>query len=156
MAEKLSRIPHADYDAETAAPVDPTQPIGLRAAVEERQYSAERAAATDAASGADGSAPEVEVQGPSPAMTLQWRAAVELGLSLLDRWVERWSPEWKAPTGLSREAGVQAWCAWLATVAQAPTPLQQALAWTAMSYGPPLYTGWKARQAAPREADAPG
>ncbi len=117
------------------------EPVGLRQAVEDRQAAAEAATQADAAQGAAAAMPAPE----SPAQPSDWESAARLALELVDQVVGRWCPGWE-PSGASLETGARSWGAWLATVASAPTPLQQALAWSAMRYGPPLWIGFQARR----------
>lgn len=139
---------HADQPAQTSAP------IGLAAAAAERQASAAQAQSLDASSGAEGldqvGVPAADASGD------EWLVAVELALDVLDQLVAKWCPTWEPAAGPVRSAGAQAWARYLATVASAPGPLAQALAFTGMRYGPPLWVGWQARrQAAAEDADRP-
>lgn len=122
------------------------EPIGLAAAAAERQGNADRAQDADASSGADGAplaASQLEATGD------EWRAAVELALDTLDQLVVKWCPTWEPTKGPLRDAGVAAWSRFLETVATAPGPLAQALAFTAGRYAPPLWIGWQLRRAPP-------
>ena len=126
---------------------------GLGAALADRQWAADDAQARDDADGAEAGASGHDA-GPEPiSSSNEWRSGVELVLGIIDGWMKSWAPGWEPPAGGSREAGVQAWCTYLATVAAAPTPLQQALAFTAINYGPPLIVGWKVRRARRAEGE---
>lgn len=136
------------------SPTVTAEPIGLAAAAAERQGAADHAEHQDAATGAAGAAPGGALGlGADEPSGDEWRPAVELALDTLDQAVLRWCPTWEPSRGPLREAGVSAWARYLQTVAEAPGPLAQALAFTAGRYAPPLWQGWQERRAAADDAD---
>lgn len=134
------------------------EPIGLAAALRERQASANAAQAEDegrtdiggpGAPGAPGAAPMASDPG------LEHRALIEGALFYLDSWMAGWCPGFTPPSGPMRQATIDAACAVAAKYSVPNAPPEIVLAGCLVfAYGPPLVVGFKLRAKAKRERDA--